>query len=102
MQRDIIKELLAEKMKREQRLSELNDQLAARHASIEPTQPIAIRDSILLEQLTELNGQVEATKADVSQTHELIETGMSALLAKLDEVIGQVSERGAAAANHEQ
>ena len=79
MQRDIIKELLGEKMIRDQRTNDLNTQLATRIRPIdaESNGVAPIKDPVLLEQLSNLHNNIEATKESLTLTQSILSNEMS-------------------------
>ena len=86
-------------MQREKRTEDLNIQLATRLNLTESSQArvrsgvVPLRDPIMLEHLTSLHDSIEATKASLSQTQEVLSSDMNTLLSKLDQAIDLVRER---------
>ena len=92
MQREIIKDLLGEKLAREQHQTELNDSLQRRlqettGSQVQNPRTLRIRDLAALEQMSQMHDNIETVKRNLSEDTDYMTSGMTALLAKVDKAI---------------
>ena len=105
MQRDIIKDLLSEKLEREQHQADLNDALQKRlqdtvvsegllaDGQDNSTLKFRIRDYTTLEQVDQLHRNVESVKKNLSEDTDYMTEEMNALIAKVDDAVRTIQGR---------